>query len=140
MKTQRVLIVLTVLTIANAAMFSFSLVHPRNVAEAAPGVAPVLRGHALEIVDYQGRVRAELRVTPAQPEFKMPDGSKGFPEAVLFRLLTSQNGPNVKLTTTEDGSGLVLGGDPGYIQLIERGKNPALNFVNKDGRKKTIEP
>jgi hypothetical protein len=139
MKIQPIMITLTV---ANAVMFGHTLMHPRTTAIAAPrDIAPVLRGHALEIVDDQGRTRAELRVTPAQPDFKMPDGSKGFPEAVLFRLLTSQNGPNVKLTTTEDGAGLVLGGDSGYIQLIKRGKdNPAVNLVIKDGHHRTIQP
>jgi hypothetical protein len=135
MKTQPVLIALTVV---NAAMLSFSLAHPHGVA--AQDVVPVLRGHALEIVDDQGRVRAEIKVAPAQPAFKMPDGTTGYPEAVLLRLLTSNNGPNVKLTTTEDGSGLVLGGEPGYVQILERGKNPWLKFVNKDGRQRTIQP
>jgi hypothetical protein len=139
MKTQPVMIALT---IANAMMLACSFTRPpAKVAAATQEIAPVLRAHALEIVDEQGRVRAELRVTPAQPEFKMSDGTKGYPEAVLFRLLTSQHGPNVKLSTTEDGAGLVLGGDSGYIQLVKRGtNNPVVNLVAKDGRHRAIEP
>lgn len=139
MKIQPVMIALTV---ANAVMLTCSLMRPAAKVSAAPEViAPVVRAHALEIVDEQGRTRAELRVLPAQPDFKMADGSKGYPETVLFRLLTSQNGPNVKLATTEDGAGLVLGGDSGYIQIIKRGSdNPTVNLVAKDGRRKAIQP
>ncbi len=139
MKIQPVMIALT---LANAAMLSYSVMRPAGNVVAAPEViSPVVRAHALEIVDEQGRTRAELRVLPAQPDFKMPDGTKGYPETVLFRLLTSQNGPNVKLATTEDGAGLVLGGDSGYIQLIKRGPaNPVMNLVAKDGRHRAIQP
>ena len=108
MKTQKFMIALT---IANAGMLLFSLAQPRPTA--AQDVAPVLRGHALEIVDDQGRVRAEIKVFPAQPNLKMPDGTTGYPETVLLRLNDSHNGPHVKLATTEDGSGLVLGGKTG---------------------------
>ena len=105
MKTQQLLIALSV---ANAALLVFSLTHPHRTA--AQDVAPVIRARALEIVDDHGRVRAEIKVFPAQPAFKMPDGTTGFPEAVQLRLLSSQNNPNVKLVTMEDGAGLVLGG------------------------------
>ena len=99
-----------------------------------PEAAPVLRGRALELVDDQGRVRAEIKVLPAQPDFKMPDGTKGYPETVQLRLITSQNGPNVKLATTEDGAGLVIGGPSGYVQILSRGTNsPFIKIVNKDG-------
>jgi hypothetical protein len=107
---------------------------------AAQNVAPVLRARALEIVDDRGRVRAEIKVLPAQPAFKMPDGTTGYPEAVQLRLITSQNGPNVKLVTTEDGSGLVLGGESGYAQILSRRTNPFVKLVSKDGRQQTIMP
>ena len=94
----------------------------------------------LEIVDDQGRVRAEIKVLPAQPTLKMPDGTTGYPEAVQLRLISSQNSPHVKLVTTEDGSGLVLGGDKGYAQLLSRGMDPFIKIVTKDGRERTIKP
>jgi hypothetical protein len=118
MKTLKAVIALTV---ANAAMLVFSFAQPLRTA--AQDVAPVLRGRALEIVDDHGRVRAEIKVLPAQPALKMPDGTTGYPETVQLRLINSQNGPHVKLTTTEDGSGLVLGGQTGtagYTQLRSR--------------------
>jgi hypothetical protein len=98
MNWQRFAVILTVL---NLVLLMFVLAQVRPVA--AQGVVPVLRGHALEIVDDQGRVRAEIKVLPAQPTFKMPDGTTGYPEAVQLRPISSQNSPHVKLVTTEDG-------------------------------------
>jgi len=135
MKMQKLL---AVLTIANALLLVFLLTRPHGVE--ATSTASVLRGRSLEIVDDQGRVRAEIKVLPAQPELKMPDGTKGYPETVLLRLLTSTNGPNVKLATTEDGSGLVLGGDPGYVQILGRGPEPLVKVVAKNGKEQTFKP
>ncbi len=135
MKTQKLLVALTV---ANAALLIFSLGHPHGTA--AQDVAPVIRGRALEIVDDHGRVRAEIKVLPAQPKLKMPDGTTGYPEAVQLRLLSSQNSPHVKLVTTEDGAGLVLGGERGYTQLLSRSTDPFIKMVTKDGREHTIRP
>ena len=104
------------------------------------GLLRVLRARALEIVDDQGRVRAEIKVLPAQPTLKMPDGTTGYPETVQLRLISSEGGPHVKLVTTEDGSGLVLGGEKGYTQLLSRGTDPFIKIVTKDGRERTIKP
>jgi len=41
--------------------------------------------------------------------------------------MDSRNGPHVKLDSTEDGSGLVLGGQTGtkgYTQLLSLGADP----------------
>ena len=135
MKSQRLLLILTV---ANAALLVFSLIRASGVA--AKDGASVLRGRALEIVDDQGRVRAEIKVFPAQPAFKMPDGTVGFPEAVQLRLFTSKGGPNVKLVTTEDGSGQVLGGESGYVQILSRPSSPFIKLVTKDGQQQTVKP
>jgi hypothetical protein len=136
MKTQKLLFALTV---ANAALLMFSLTHPFGHA-AAQDVAPVLRGRALEIVDDHGRIRAEIKVLPAQPKLKMPDGTAGYPEAVQLRLFSSQNSHHIKLVTTEDGAGLVLGGEKGYTQLLSRSTDPFIKIVTKDGREQTIRP
>jgi hypothetical protein len=127
------------LTVFNVFILMATLFRANSAA--VPEAAPVLRGRALELVDDKGRLRAELRVCPAQPDFKMPDGTKGFPEAVLLRLLDSKNGPNVKLTTTEDGAGLVIGGESGYVQILSRGTNlPTIKLVAKDGREQVLTP
>lgn len=130
---------LTALVIANIGLLGFELIHPR--VEKAATVAPVLRGHALELIDDNGQVRAEIKVVPGQPTVKMPDGTTGYPESVLLRLINSKNGPDVKLTSTEDGAGLVLGGESGYVQVLSRGINPPyIKIVNKDGRQQVIKP
>ena len=137
MKTHRFAIGLTVLNL----LLLMSTVYRSN-SVAAPDVAPVLRAHALEIVDDQGRVRAMMKVFPADPTVKMPDGTMGYPETVLLRLINSKGAPNVKIAATEDGSGLSLGGEsnPTYVQILARGTNTSLQLVNKDGREQLIKP
>jgi hypothetical protein len=125
-----------VLTVSNLVLLVF-LVSPLRplVAQEAPAV---LRGRALELVDDHGRVRAEIKVLPAEPNLKMPDGTVGYPETVLLRLVDSKGGPNVKLAATEDGSGLVLGGEDGYVQILSRGPKNLVKIVKKDGREQTL--
>ena len=135
MKTQRFAIGLTVL---NLFILMSALFHAQSAAP--PEVAPVLRGRVLELVDDHGRVRAELKVFPAQPSVKMPDGTVGFPEAVQLRLISSKGGPNVKLGTSEDGAGLVLSGESGYVQILSRGTNPPfVKLVTKDGHERVFK-
>ena len=134
-KLQRLTIVLTGF---NLILLGFGLAQLRPAV--AQGVASVLRARALEIVDDQGRVRAEIKVLPAQPTLKMPDGTTGYPETVQLRLISSEGSPHMKLVTTEDGSGLVLGGEKGYTQLLSRGTDPFIKIVTKDGRERTIRP
>jgi len=94
----------------------------------------------LELIDDQGRVRAEIKVRPAEPDFKMPDGTTGYPETVLLRLIDSKGSPHVKLAATEDGSGLVVGGESAYVQILSRGGSPFLKIINRDGREQVIKP
>jgi hypothetical protein len=137
MKIQRFALALTLL---NLALLAFLVVQNRKAS--AQNVAPVLRGRELQIVDDQGRVRADLKVYPASPKAKMPDGTTGYPETVMLRLYSSEGRPNVKLAATEDGSAQVLGGEsnPTYVQILSRGANPFLKLVNKDGREQVIKP
>jgi len=137
MKTQRFAIVLTVI---NLFVLMSTLFHANSAA--TPDVVPVLRGRALEIVDDQGHVRAMIKVFPADPKVKMPDGTTGYPETVLLRLIDSKGGPNVKIAATEDGSAVSLGGEsnPTHVQILARGTNTSLKLVNKDGRQQVIKP
>ena len=136
MKTQRIAIGLTAL---NLAILIFVLIRAKTIVWP---VAPVLRGHALEIVDDQGRVRAMIKVFPESPTAKMPDGSRGYPETVLLRLIDSKGAPNVKIAATEDGSAVSLGGasNPTNVQVLARGTSTSLKLVNKDGREQVIKP
>jgi hypothetical protein len=101
----------------------------------------VLRGSALELVDDHGRVRAEIKILPADPTVKMPDGSVGIPEGVQLRLIDSKGSPHVKLGSLEDGSGLVLGGEGNsYTQLLSRGSNPFVKIIDASGKEHVIRP
>jgi hypothetical protein len=135
MKSQRVLIALVVFNLMLIVVqFARSKPNESNTN------AEILRVRALELVDDHGRVRAELKIFPADPKIKMPDGTVGSPEAVMLRMISSQGGPHVKLAATEDGSGLVLGGDTSYVQILSRGANPFVKIVNKDGTERTFKP
>jgi len=137
MKTQRLAIALTVINLLILMPILF-----RASSATTPEIAPVLRGRALEIVDEQGRIRAMLKVLPADPKVKMPDGTVGFPESVLFRLINSKGAPNVKIGATEDGAGMSLVSDPqpAYVQILTRGTNISMTLLNKEGRKQVLTP
>src|SRR6267142_6435635 len=136
MKTKRFAIFLTVI---NLLVLTSVLFHAHSATK--PEVAPVLRCRELYLVDDKGRIRAELKVTPAQPTLKMPDGTTGYPESVLFRLITSTGGPYVKLGANEDGGGLVLGGESGYAQILSLGTNfPFVKLSAKDGSEEVMKP
>jgi hypothetical protein len=136
-KTQRLLIVLTVL---NLGLLMFLLLGfrflPRSVE--VNSVGSVLRGRALEITDDEGRVRASIKLYPSSV---LPDGTT-YPATVLLRLIDSQGRPNVKLAATEDGSVMALGGesDPTHVQIKARGTTTSLTLTNKDDRQQLIKP
>lgn len=142
MKNQRML---SALTLVNLVLLLVLLLHQAQPVEAS-GPAPVLRGSALEIVDAQGKVRASIQIVPAGPA-RMADGSvakggKLYPETVRFRLIRPDGRPSVKITTSEDGSGLTLGGgvDPAYIVMSADGGEPSLALTNKDAKQQIIKP
>ena len=137
MKTQRFAIGLTVL---NLFILMSTLFHANSAT--TPELPPLLRVRGLELVDDQGRVRAMLKVFPADPKVKMPDGTTGYPETVLLRLIDSKGAPNVKIAATEDGSAMSLGGEsnPTHVQVLARGTNTSMTLVNKDGKQQVIKP
>src|SRR4051794_23704103 len=135
MKLQHILVILT---LANLGLLAFLLTRVRAD---NTGALPVLRGSALEIVDEHGKVRAELRVFPADPKHKLPNGDP-YPETVLLRLIDPNGRPSVKLATDVRGGGLYLGGaeDPTMVQLGADGAEARLKLVNKDRTEKVIRP
>ncbi len=132
MKTQRLAIALT---IVNLVLLIFLLAQMRRAG--AREVAPVLRGRALEIVDAQGRIRAEIVVYGPETV-----NSKTYPETVLFRMADPKSGPVVKLTASEKGSALGLSDDStGGVELhANREKGNFLKVLSKDGREQVIKP
>ena len=137
--------VLTLLTLVNLGILGFLMFHETRIVEAR-GALPVLRGSGLEIVDSHGKIRVSLQVVPEGPAI-MADGSvakdgKVYPETVRFRLIRADGRPSVKITTSEQGSGLTLGGgiDPTYIVLSADGGDASFAMTNKDGRRQIIKP
>ena len=88
MKIQRIAIGLTVVNLL-LLLFLLAQIHRTT----AQDVVPVLRGRALEIVDGQGRVRAEILVHGPERV-----GGKLYPETVLFRMADQNRRPVVKFT------------------------------------------
>ena len=139
---QRALTLLTVLTLGILLVLLFDQIRPVQ----ASGTPAVLRGSGLEIVDAQGKVRASIQIVPEGPARKA-DGSaakdgKTYPETVLLRLIRPDGRPSVKIATSEQGSGVALGGgiDPTYVVLGADGGDPSLSLTNKDGRLQLIKP
>ena len=146
MKVHRILIALTVL---NLGLMVFLLTQIRRVEAVSPGHgdastsgASVLRGSSLEIVDDQGKVRASIKIHPADPNVKMADGKTGIPETVMFRLIDSNGRPEVKLGASVEGGGLgIIGGtDSTHLILEAQGAESSLKLVNKSGRQQLIKP
>lgn len=138
-------VVLTILTLLNFAILAFLLLNQLRTVEAS-SPAPVLRGRGLEIVDDHGKVRASIQIVPAGPA-RRSDGSvaqdgKTYPETVLLRLIRPDGRPSVKITTSEEGSDLTLGGgiDPTYIVLNADGGQPSLSLINKDNKQQLVKP
>ena len=136
MKNQRALIALTT---ANLALLLFTLMQQIRPAF-AEGALPVLRGSGLEIVDGQGRVRASIKVLP---EGKSQDGEP-YQETVLLRLITERGRPSVKISASEEMSGLTFVGPTNtkdtYVILQSKGAVSSLKLRNEDGHEQIIRP
>jgi hypothetical protein len=136
MKIQPLLVGLTLL---NLLLLILALAQMRP-AVAAEEIAPVLRGRALEIVDDRGKVRASINV---YPESTQKNGER-YPETVLLRLVTERGRPSVKISASEQSSGLALVGPTGtketYAQLGASGTVSALTLKNEDGREQIVKP
>ncbi len=142
MRTNKIPVVLTIINLG-----ILLLVVTRIQPVQANSDLPILRGRGLEIVDAQGRVRASIQVVPAGPA-RRADGSltekngKIYPESVLLRLVRPDGRPSVKIETSEQRSGLSLGGgtDPSYIVLNAKDAETSLGLTDKDGRTQLVKP
>jgi hypothetical protein len=136
MKNQRALIALT---IANLALMLFMLTQQMRPAF-AEGPVPVLRGSGLEIVDGRGRVRASITVLPGSKS----QSGEVHPETVLLRLITERGRPAVKISTSEEASGLTLVGPTNtndtYAILQSKGEVSSLKLRSEDGREQMLKP
>jgi hypothetical protein len=136
MKTQRLLIALTVVNIALLALISMHA----TVAQGAQDAVPVLRARALEIVDEQGRVRASIGVLPATTSANGVHSK----ETVLLRLITERGRPSVKLGASEESAGMSLAGPTGtrdtYVILEAKNSATLLKLRNESGGEKVLTP
>ena len=123
MKIKRIAVAITLINLV-LLIFAFA----RSGAPAAQTVPQVLRVRAIELVDDNGQVRAQLNVES--------DGE------VVFRLRDAKGTIRVKLGASEDGSGLVLLDDatePGVHMLTNR-DGTSLTLTGKGGAQQVIEP
>jgi hypothetical protein len=141
MKIQRLTIVLLVtsiaLTLINSVFFGFALIKKKpSIGE----TQAILRGSGLEIVDEQGRLRAQIIVEP-----ESTSGGQKYPETVLFRLITPNGSPAVKIGASIEGSGISLENDTessewSGIQILAKGKDSVIILTNRNGEEKLIQP
>ena len=136
MNAKRILLALSVANVVVLVLSIAQLVRPAFGETAAP----VLRGRALEIVDEKGRVRASISVLSAGTS----KNGDAYPETVLLRLITERGRPSVKISSTEQASGLSFAGPTGtrdtYVILEAKGEATSLQLRNEDGREQTIKP
>ena len=131
---------LTILTAVNLGLLGYQVVQPHSARAATVDVPAVLRGHALEIVDARGKIRASITVIPEDSTVIWK--GKPYPETVLLRLMSPEGRPNVKLGASHMGAGLLIGGEsnPTYIQVLAEGGESTLKLINKDGTERVIKP
>ena len=135
MRIQRLAVVLTVINFVLLLFILGLLVRPALSSD----VVPVLRAHELQIVDDQGRGRAQIIIAPAST---LQDGTI-YPETVVFRLSDPNGRPGVKLSTSVDGAILDLTGDSernewSGVQIL--GNGSLLKLVNRDGQERILQP
>lgn len=135
MKAQKMLVWLTVVNLVMLVVQLASV-----PAWASPDI---LRGRALEIVDAQGRVRASLGILPAAPADGTSAG-RPIPETVILRLMNTEGRPAVKVSTSDEGSGVSFTGDARthetYVSLGSSGRTSMLKLKNEDGREQILKP
>ena len=131
--------VLPALTLINLGLLTVILLSQSRPALAHSGASEVLRGRRLEIVDERGRVRASIRLEPAET-FK-PTGRK-YPETVMFRLIDPNGRPEVKIGASVDGGGLGLVGDADGTQIVLQADSSGslLRLKNRTGEERLIRP
>lgn len=123
MKTNGLAVILTV--------FNFMLlvfIFAQSGANATQTSPQTLRARAIELVDGNGQVRAQLNVESN--------------DEVVFRLRDAKGTIRVKLAASEEGSGFLLLDDatePG-IHVLAKRSGTSLTLTGKDGAKRVIAP
>lgn len=123
MKARRLVVLLT--TINTGVLVVLLIRSARLFAASDP---ETVRARAIELVDQQGRVRAQLNVEP--------NG-----EAV-FRLRDAKGEIRVKLGADGAGSGLILldGATEPRIHMLAKDHGISMTLTNKGGQRRVITP
>lgn len=127
------------LTLLNLVLLVVLILGNASTALGRQSDAQILRGRALEIVDGQGRIRANILVHG-------PETVNGitYPETVLLRLADPKGGPVVKLTAAANGAALGLSdgipGGNGGVQLYARDTSSFVRVVDRTGRSQVFKP
>ena len=136
MKLDKLALSLTVVNLA------FLFVNCTRVAPVQANEAPpMLRGRGLEIVDDQGRLRAQIVVNPPSVGF---DGKKDKGNS-LFRLIDVNGRPAVKIGGSDNGSGMSLAGDSekrdwSGIQVLANGPGCEIKMIDRAGKEAVMKP
>ncbi len=135
MGTQRFLVGITIINLSLLIILLLSRTE-RALANPSP---PVLRGSGLAIVDDRGRVRASIKVQPA--ETFEPTGRK-YPETVVLRLVDPNGRPEVKIMASEEGGALSFVGDTDDTRVLLHadGASSLLRLTSRAGREQLIRP
>jgi hypothetical protein len=93
----------------------------------------ILRGHGLQIVDNQGKIRASITIHPAA---KQADGST-YPQTALLRMITSEGRAAVKIDSSDDGAGMLHSAaeSPAYTQILSHTAIPRSSSSMASGSK-----
>lgn len=124
MNTSRLAVALTII---NLILLIVVVAQSRTIANKT--IPDVLRVRAFELVDENGRVRAQLNIDETNGE-------------VIFRLRDEQEIIRVKLGASEAGSGLLLinnGTEPG-VHLLAKQEDTSLTLTDQSGAKQIIKP
>lgn len=115
------------LTVTNLILLIVLVIQSQTIANQR--IPDVLRVQAFELVDGNGRIRAQLDIDETTGE-------------VIFRLRDENENIRVKLGASEEGSGLLLINEltePGVHILAKQG-DTSLTLMNQGGVKQIIEP
>ena len=125
-------VILGAVTAANLVLFAATALMQILPAKAQDAVG-ILRGSGLEIVDGEGRLRSSISILPA---------AAGEAETVLFRLITPNGQPSVKIAASTASAGLsfVGGDDLSYVILDADGAETRLKMVEPNGREHVVSP
>lgn len=122
MKFQRVAIVISVL---NLLILVFTLSNVRSTAQA--NVSPIIRANVIELVDEQGKTRAQLKVEQTGE--------------TVFRLRDSKGTIRAKFGASDDGSGLSLMDDrtDATVQIRANKTGGGIILFDRNGEKRDLK-